>query len=224
MKYLRSFLLLALLLISTGPALSQPIKTPPLDAFRNGPKILQVFRPIVATPSESTVRILLDGKEVALGTIVDADGFILTKWSEIDAKRDKVSVKLKDGKILKAKIVGVKDDDSIKDAYDLAMLKIDATGLKAVKWGNSKDATVGRWVASAGTGVDPVAVGVVSVATRPHANGDQPARFNNGYLGVNLSEPLFCTEDPPLNEAGKALACHVGRGDVTPLLDYPHLS
>ena len=185
MKYLRRILVLALLLISTGPAFSQDP-----NLFRNGPKVLQAFRAIVAKPSESTVRVLVDGKQVALGTIVDPDGWIITKWSEIDAKRDKISVKLKDGTVYQAKIVGVKDDVSVEhsvtDAYDIAMLKIDATGLVAVKWGNSKEATVGRWVASVGTGADPVAVGVVSVATRLHANGDQPSRFDSGYLGVGL--------------------------------------
>ena len=191
MKYLRRLFVLALLLVSTGPAFSQVVGDPTL--LRNGPKILLVFREVVAQPSESTVRILADGKEVALGTIVDADGWIITKWSEIDPKidpnkRGKISVKLKDGKLLKAKIVGVMDDEqNVKGAYDLAMLKIDATGLKAVKCGNSKEATVGRWVASPGTGADPVAIGVVSVATRLHAPGDQPAWFDSGYLGVALA-------------------------------------
>jgi serine protease Do len=189
MNCLRRILVLALLLTFAGTAVSQPTK---IDDLRNGPKVLKAFREVVAKPSAHTVRVLADGKEVALGTIVESDGWIITKWSEIEAKKDKVSVRLKDGKVLKAEVRGVKDD---KDgAYDIAMLKVDAKGLPTVQWRPSKDATVGKWVASVGTGADPVAIGVVSVATRKYKAGDQGPKIDNfkaGYLGVaNLTEAM----------------------------------
>jgi serine protease Do len=189
MKCLRRNLVLALLLACAGTAVSQPTK---IDDLRNGPKILKAFREVVAKPSAYTVRVLADGKEVAFGAIVEADGWILTKWSEIEAKKDKVSVRLKDGRVLKAEVRGVKDD---KDgAYDIAMLKVDAKELPTVQWRPSKDATVGKWVASVGTGADPVAIGVVSVATRKYKAGDQGPKidnFHSGFLGVgNLAEAM----------------------------------
>ena len=191
MKCVRRILVLALLLAFAGTAVSQPTKVNPND-MRNGPKIVQAFRSVVAKPSEYTVRVLADNKEVAFGTIVEPDGWIITKWSEIEANKDKITVKLKDGKVLKAEVRGVKDD---KDgAYDLAMLKIDAKGLPTVQWRPSKEATVGKWVASVGTGADPVAIGVVSVATRKYKAGDQGPKIDNfkaGYLGVaNLTEAM----------------------------------
>jgi serine protease Do len=189
MNCLRRILVLALLLAFAGTAVSQPTK---IDDLRNGPKVLKAFREVVAKPSAHTVRVLADGKEVALGTIVEADGWILTKWSEIEAKSDKVTVRLKDGKVLKAEVRGVKDDKV--GAYDIAMLKVDAKGLPTVQWRPSKDATVGKWVASVGTGADPVAIGVVSVATRKYKAGDQGPKIDNfraGYLGVaNLTEAM----------------------------------
>ena len=95
MKYLRRFSVLAIVLVFAGAAFSQPVSP---DAFRDGPKMKQAFRDVVAKPSEATVRVLVDGKEVAFGTIVEPDGWILTKWSEIEGKREKgVTVKLKDG-------------------------------------------------------------------------------------------------------------------------------
>jgi serine protease Do len=190
MKYLRRMLVLAVLLLSANISLAQPVKDP--NALRNAPKVLQVFREVVAKPSESTVRVLADGKEVAFGTIVDANGWILTKWSEIEHKRDKITVRLKDGTVLKAEIKGVMDDEKAKAAYDLAMLKVEAADLTPIEWANSKIATVGRWVASPGLGANPVAVGVVSVATRKWAAQDQPPKLDvskSGYLGVgNLQD------------------------------------
>ena len=41
--------------------------------------------------SEATVRVLADGKDVAFGAIVDADGWILTKWDEIRGAKKIVS-------------------------------------------------------------------------------------------------------------------------------------
>jgi serine protease Do len=221
MKYLRRVLVLAILLAWSGTAVSQTIPQDVLhhpllaagtgvavklsqaaspDVLRNGAKILQVFRAVVAKPSEATVRVLVDGKEVAFGTIVGPDGWILTKWSEIkDTLKDNTSsitCKLKDGRVLEARIVGVKDEDTkdVKGSYDLAMLKVEAKGLPTVEWGNSKEARVGRWVASAGIGVNPVAVGVVSVANRKFATNDQGPSFDTvkaGYLGVgNLTESM----------------------------------
>ena len=181
MKFLRHLVVLALLLALAGPAFSQ--LNP--NTFRNGPKILELFREVVAKPSESTVRILVDGKEVALGTIVDADGWIITKWSEIKASPNKISVKLKDHKIHKAEVRGVKDDWNA--AYDIAMLKVDAKGLPAIQWGKSSEATAGKWVASAGLLANPVGVGVVSVAARALKPGDQPPDVDAGFLGVGLA-------------------------------------
>jgi membrane-associated protease RseP (regulator of RpoE activity) len=69
------------------------------------------------------------------------------------------------------------------------MLKVEASGLKPVQWRNSKEAIVGKFVASPGIGIDPVAVGVVSVGARKFKQGDQPPKFstaNSGYLGVGL--------------------------------------
>jgi serine protease Do len=184
MKYLRRILVLVVLLASAGSALSQ--SKIPADAYRDGPNVKKAFRAVVAKPSEATVRVLADGKEVAFGVIVDPNGWIITKWSEIEVKRDKLSVKLKDGTVYQAEVRGYKDDENA--AYDIAMLKIDAKGLPAIEWRDSKEATVGKWVASVGLGADPVAVGVISVGTRKFKQNDQPpkaANINAGYLGVS---------------------------------------
>jgi serine protease Do len=163
------------LLIGPGRA---PAQTGGADLLRNNAKITKLFRPVVAGPSESTVRVVCDGKAVALGAVVGADGWVITKASELSGP---VVCRLKDGKEYPAKVVGV------HEPYDLALLKIDASGLVPVVWAEAGDAKVGRWVASVGTTEDPIAIGVISVATRKYKADDQPQKSpppNAGYLGV----------------------------------------
>jgi serine protease Do len=92
---------------------------------------------------------------------------------------------LKDGRSLPARVAGVE----LK--YDLAMLKVDATGLTPIQWGKSKSALVGELLASPGTGNEAVAVGVLSVAARSVKPRDLPISTppaNAGFLGVGLEE------------------------------------
>src|SRR5262249_49744882 len=127
--------------------------------LRGGPKVMQAFRTVVRQPSQSTVRIRCDGKDVALGTVVSTDGWIVTKDSVLTGKG--IVGRFRDGRELPAKVVGS------HEPYDLALLKVEARGLAPITWRESKEATVGKWVATVGPGEDPLAIGVVSVATRP---------------------------------------------------------
>jgi serine protease Do len=149
---------------------------------KKNPKVLAAFHDVVAGPSYSTVRIMTTGKEgkpeeVALGTVVGPDGWIITKATELKSRP--VLCKFKDGRELAAKVVG------IHDPYDLALLKVEAKDLKPVVWGETKAAVPGNWVAAPGLASEPVAVGVVSVAARKVGARDLPLS-NAGFLGVQL--------------------------------------
>jgi serine protease Do len=141
---------------------------------RANAQFLGAFREATAEASKCTVRVLCDDKDAALGTVIGPDGWILTKSSLLSGN---ISCMLKDGRTLQAKIVG------IHEPFDLAMLKVDATDLPAVKLTESKAAPVGSWLVSVGLGENPVAVGVMSVATRtpppvPNRGGGGPQRSN----------------------------------------------
>jgi S1-C subfamily serine protease len=151
---------------------------------RTSPQFLKAFHDSTVEASQSTVRVLCDDKEVALGTVVGPDGWILTKFSLLSGK---TVCKLKSGTKLDAKVVGV------HDAFDLALLKVEATDLHAVTFADSKIAPVGSWLVSVGMGEEPVAVGVMSVAARtpPPAPNRAGRGGVNGppppdYLGVNI--------------------------------------
>ncbi|MCX7699528.1 MAG: PDZ domain-containing protein [Gemmataceae bacterium] len=142
---------------------------------RSNPEILSLVADVSQRASEATVRILGDGRELVLGTIVDPDGWILTKFSEL---KGVLTVRLKDGREFPANLVGAHSDD-------LAMLKIEATGLPVVEWRNSTEDAVGSWVITPGLGRDPIAVGVISVLARdlPPTPAFSP-NPNSGYMGI----------------------------------------
>jgi serine protease Do len=77
------------------------------------------------------------------GFIVRADGYIFTNNHVVEGA-DKLDVKLKDGRHFSAKLVGA-DDKS-----DIAVLKIEATGLPTVELGDSDAVRVGQLVCSIG--------------------------------------------------------------------------
>lgn len=144
------------------------------------PQIVGLFRDVVAKPSQSTVRVLVADKEVALGTVVSADGWILTKHSEL--KTGKIACKLANGLEIDAELVG------FDVPFDLALLKLPVRGLTPVVWTDSNAAKLGHWVASPGIGKEPVAIGVVSVAAREIKGAKKFATSGaaGGYLGLAL--------------------------------------
>src|SRR5438128_4552355 len=108
MRPLTALLARGLVVALVGAGLARPPAAAAQDlsaAFRANPKTLQAFRPVVSRPSESAVRVRCAGKDVALGTVVAADGWILTKASELSGKR--IVCRFKDGRYLAARLVGV---------------------------------------------------------------------------------------------------------------------
>jgi serine protease Do len=129
---------------------------------------LRKYREVVARARPSTVQVISAGKQVALGTVVDAAGHVLTKASQLGEQN---SVKLADGELRAAKVVG------IHEPFDLALLKVDGRGLSPIRWRQRGAPPIGSLLATPGSGQDAVAVGVVSVAPR------RPVEAR-GFLGV----------------------------------------
>lgn len=99
---------------------------------------------------------------VGSGFILTADGFVMTNAHVVDGA-DEVIVTLPDKREFKAKIIGA-DKRS-----DVAVVKIDATGLPAVKIGDINRLKVGEWVMAIGSpyGLEnSVTAGIVSAKQR----------------------------------------------------------
>lgn len=99
---------------------------------------------------------------VGSGFIVSADGFIMTN-AHVVKGADEVFVTLTDKREFKAKIIGT-DERS-----DVAVVKIEATGLPAVRVGDVSKLRVGEWVIAIGSpfGLEnTVTSGIVSAKQR----------------------------------------------------------
>ena len=99
---------------------------------------------------------------VGSGFILSADGLIMTNAHVVEGA-DEVIVTLTDKREFKAKLIGA-DKRS-----DVALVKIDATGLPAVKVGDVSRLKVGEWVMAIGSpfGLDnTVTAGIVSAKQR----------------------------------------------------------
>jgi len=103
------------------------------------------------------------------GFIISPDGYVLTNNHVVDGA-DEVTVRLSDRRELDAKVVGA-------DAqYDIALLKLEATGLPVVRIGDSTAVKAGQWVVAIGSpfGFDhSVTAGIVSAVGRNFGGADQ---------------------------------------------------
>ena len=77
------------------------------------------------------------------GFVIRSDGYILTNYHVIDGA-DRIQVKLKDGRVLTAKVIGT------DDRTDIAVIKVEATNLPIVELGNSDEVKVGQLVCAIG--------------------------------------------------------------------------
>jgi serine protease Do len=99
---------------------------------------------------------------VGSGFVLTSDGFVMTNAHVVDGA-DEVIVTLTDGREFKARIVGA------DRRTDVAVVKIDASGLPAVKVGDVSALKVGAWVMAIGApfGLDnTVTAGIVSAKQR----------------------------------------------------------
>lgn len=152
-----------------GQGWRPPANDEPDDWFA---KVLHAYEPVTAIASDSTYRVLVDGKQVALGTAV-TDDTLLTKASEIDNLDFEIEVEngqLADGKVLE-----------VFQPYDLALVQILDHSLKPVELSSDdKEMPLGTFLASVGDLQEPLAIGLISVKTRKLTS--------KGFLGVFLEQ------------------------------------
>ncbi|PID63008.1 MAG: serine peptidase [Gammaproteobacteria bacterium] len=123
------------------------------------------------------------------GFIIDSAGYILTN-AHVIKNTDEITVSTTDQTEYQAKLIGV------DERTDVALLKIDKTGLPAAKIGDSDKAEVGNWVLAIGSpfGFDYTATkGIISAVSRSLPDGtyvpfiQTDAAVNPG----NSGGPLF---------------------------------
>lgn len=178
-----------------------------------GTQLLQSFSNAVTELAESVSPSVVNvnaGRRGGSGIVWSSDGLIVTA-SHVVGHSTAPTVALSDGKELEAKVVG-------RDPYtDIALLKVDASGLAPVKLGSADSIRVGQFILALAnaTGKRPSATSGIITGHRRSMRGFwgvmiedavvSDAKLNPGYSGG----PLV---DASGNLLGMNVAYFAGRG------------
>ncbi len=130
-----------------------------------------------------------EARSLGSGFIISADGYILTNAHVVEAAED-INVKLNDKREYKAKVIGA------DRRTDVAVIKIEASGLPAVKIGDPERLKVGEWVLAIGSPFgfeSTVTAGIVSAKGRslPQENYVPFIQTDVAINPGNSGGPLF---------------------------------
>ena len=117
------------------------------------------------------------------GVVISPDGYIVTNNHVIDGAVD-IRVTTSNRRVLKAKLVGA------DPLTDIAVLKVNATDMTSVPWGDSKEVRPGQTVLAFGNPYGfrfTVTRGIVSAVNRanPDSNRSKPGEFIQTDAAIN---------------------------------------
>jgi len=137
------------------------------------------------------------GQGLGSGFIISQDGYVLTN-AHVVAGDGEVTVRLADAKReFKAKVIGA------DERTDVALLKIDATGLPTVKLGKSASLQPGEWVAAIGSPFgfeNTITAGIVSATGR-----SLPAETYVPFIQTDVAVNPGNSGGPLINLAGEVV-------------------
>jgi len=133
------------------------------------------------------------------GVILSSDGYIVTN-NHVVQEASKVTVTLNDKREYTAKVIGT------DPSTDLALLKIDETGLQYLTYGNSDEAKIGEWVLAVGNPFNltsTVTAGIISAKAR-----------DINILGSQTSIESFIQTDAAVNPGNSGGALVNTKGEL----------
>ncbi len=130
-----------------------------------------------------------ESRSLGSGFIISADGYILTNAHVVDSA-DEINVRFTDKREFKAKVIGA------DKRTDVALIKIDASGLPVVRFGDPVKLKVGEWVVAIGSPFgfeNSVTAGIVSAKGRslPQENFVPFIQTDVAINPGNSGGPLF---------------------------------
>nr|WP_271978749.1 trypsin-like peptidase domain-containing protein [Rubripirellula sp.] len=142
------------------------------DERRDSAEVLDLFRTLGEQVQESVVQVLCGGSPVSLGTVVSADGYVITKRSELTS--DPIRVRLDDGRLFPARVAAVRRRN------DLALLRVDSEISFSPLRFEPQSPEIASFLITVGRTGRPIGLGVVGVKERPIEH--------QGRLGVMLED------------------------------------
>jgi serine protease Do len=194
----------------TGPSVVSITSTSIRKAGDDGDSLSQLFRgfPGFEVPDNPQPRMPRKQQAAGSGVIMTSDGYILTNHHVVDSAT-KVHVVLADKREFDAKVVGTDSD------ADIAVIKVDATGLPAVTIGDSSRVEVGDVALAIGNPFglgQTVTMGIISALGRTGLGIERYENFiqtdaavnpgNSGGALVNTRGELIGINTAILSESG----------------------
>jgi len=145
--------------ISTTQSVRNPL-LPQIPNLQEDDPFYEFFRRFIPQPGPRERE--SPSQSLGSGFIVSQDGYILTNAHVVEAAEE-ITVKLNDKREFKAKVIGS------DRRTDVALIKVDATGLPAVRFGDPNKLRVGEWVLAIGSPFgfeNTVTAGIVSAKGR----------------------------------------------------------
>ncbi len=166
------------------------------------------------------------------GVIVRSDGHVLTNHHVVQGA-EKIEVTLSDERTYPATVIGTDPET------DLAVLKIDVSGLQPVTWADSEAAEVGEWVVAVGSPFglsQPVTAGIVSAlgrddmgianyenfiqtdaAINPGNSGGPLVNLQGQLLGINTA---IASRSGTFNGVGFAIPSSMAHRVMTSIINH----
>ncbi len=170
--------------ISTTQSVRNPL-LPQIPNLQEDDPFYEFFRRFIPNPGPREFQT----QSLGSGFIISPDGYILTNAHVVDAA-DEITVKLNDKREFKAKVIGA------DRRTDIALIKIEAAGLPAVRFGDPGKLRVGEWVVAIGSPFgfeNSVTAGIVSAKGRslPQENYVPFIQTDVAVNPGNSGGPLF---------------------------------
>ena len=175
----------------------QPRANPQVPQLDENDPFYEFFRRFVPRGPQGPRE--FESNSLGSGFVVSPDGYILTNAHVVD-QADEITVKFNDKREFKAKVIGA------DRRTDVAVIKIEATGLQSVKFGDPNRLKVGEWVVAIGSPFgfeNSVTAGIISakgrslpqenfvpfiqtdVAINPGNSGGPLFNLNGEVIGIN---------------------------------------
>jgi serine protease Do len=142
------------------------------------PGFSQFFGPMQGRPQQQQIQ-----HGIGSGIILSPEGYIVTNNHVVEGATQ-IRVTLNDRRILDAKLIGV---DKLTD---LAVIKVNASDLPSIAWGDSSQLKPGQTVLAFGSPFGyfqfSVTRGIVSAVNRPNPYSDDP-RKPGGYIQTDAA-------------------------------------
>jgi serine protease Do len=152
-------------------------------------EVLEFFRRFIPRQQPGQPAPRPESRSLGSGFIISADGYILTNAHVVEGA-DEINVRFTDKREFKAKVIGA------DRRTDIAVIKVDATGLPAVRFGDPAKLKVGEWVVAIGSPFgfeNTVTAGIVSAKGRslPQENFVPFIQTDVAINPGNSGGPLF---------------------------------